>query len=85
MFKLWAERGNTGEFNCVEMELKPADIDALEVAVNDKTMPETSGFFFGSDSYQEYDKWYKNDDLEFIRLARHAFAEKEKVFYNSWW
>jgi hypothetical protein len=46
---------------------------------------ETGGFFFGDDSYEEYEEYYKKTDLDFIRDAYNAFAEGKKVYYNSWW
>jgi hypothetical protein len=86
MERLWRDRGGANgpagsSFNCVEVELHPEDIDALEEAVNGKELPETIGFFFGSDG----DDHYKTQDLEFIAAARRAHDEGRRVFYNSWW
>ena len=78
-----AETGNS--FNCVELELTESDIEQLEAHVTDKALPETEGFFFGGDSYEEYEEYHKNTDLDFIKDAYEALAEGKKVYYNSWW
>lgn len=69
------------EFNNVEMELTAEDIDNLEAALNEKSLPETSGFFFGPDSDEYYDK----EDRMFIENAREYISKGYKVYYNSWW
>jgi len=78
-----AEIGNS--FNCVELELTASDIEQFEAHVTDKALPETEGFFFGGDSYEEYEEFHKNTDLEFIKEAYEAFEAGQKVYYNSWW
>ena len=96
MEKLWEKKGRPhfndienplGDFNCQPVELSLADIEQLEAHVENKSLPETSGFFFGGDSYADYEGeyGYKKDDLEFIALARKALQEGKKVFYDSWW
>ena len=82
MEDLAREKGFDGEFNCVPVQLTPADIDELELAVKQKTLVPREGFFFGSqDIYPE--------DLEattdFIAEAREAFGDGMDVYYNSWW
>ena len=77
------QTGNS--FNCVELELTESDIEQFEAHVTDKALPETDGFFFGGDSYEEYEEYHKNADLEFIKEAYDAFANGQKVYYNSWW
>jgi hypothetical protein len=72
-------------FNCVELELTESDIEQFEAHVTDKALPETEGFFFGGDSYEEYEEYHKNTDLEFIKEAYEAFESGQKVYYNSWW
>ncbi len=90
------DEGNPmGDFNSVPLELTFIDIDELEESVLSKELPETGGFFFGSDSfgwedengkpYEENDYYYKEADLEFISKARKAIEEGKKVFYNCWW
>ena len=60
MEDLWNEKGRPnaetennpmGDFNCVPLELDSDDIDRLEADLDDFNLPETNGFFFGSDSY----------------------------------
>lgn len=81
MEALYRGKGGTAEsFNCVSVRIDPADLDALEAAVKDGTLPETEGPFFGVSDGSE-----KADDLEFIRKAREAIAAGRTVFYSSWW
>jgi len=102
MEKLWEKKGRPhfdsltnplGDFNCQPVELNLSDIEQLEAHVEGKSLPETSGFFFGDDSYNYEDEdlnqsggyYHKETDLEFITLARKALQEGKKVFYDSWW
>ena len=88
MENLYRDKGGDGgwnSFNCVELELTESDIEQLEAHITDKALPETEGFFFGGDSYEEYEEYHKNTDLEFIKEAYEALAEGKKVYYNSWW
>jgi len=83
------------DFNCVELEITLSDLEQLEAHVSNKTMPETGGFFFGDDSfgwenedgkpYEGNNYFHKETDLEFIREAREAIADGQKVYYSSWW
>ena len=81
MQQLWHEKGNDGEFNCVDLELTLKDLDALEDARDSKELPQTSGFFFGSNS----DDHYEEQDREFIAQARDAIKQGYTVIYYSWW
>ena len=81
MQQLWHEKGNDGEFNCVDLELTLKDLDALEDALDSKELPQTSGFFFGSNS----DDHYEEQDREFIAQARDAIKQGYTVIYSSWW
>jgi hypothetical protein len=95
MEKLWESKGSphndlenpSKDFNCCPVELNLSDIEQLEAHVENKALPETGGFFFGADSYADYEGeyGYKKDDLEFIAVARKAIQEGKKVFYDSWW
>jgi len=69
------------DFNCVPVELSYEDLDDLEDAIVNNTLPATNGFFFGSDS----DDYYKRQDLEFIQKAREALDSGLTVCYDSWW
>ena len=70
-----------GEFNCVDLELTLEDIDELEETVKNASLPETGGFFFGSDA----DEHYEEQDLQFCEDARAALADGYTVIYSSWW
>lgn len=77
-----------GDFNGVELELDEFDLDSLEHDIENRLLPETTGFFFGGDSYdEEYESecGYKSYDLEFIRNARESLKSGLRVFYNSSW
>lgn len=80
MERLYQQRGGCEQFNCVNLRLDHADIDALEQAIKAKTLPQTAGFFFGE---TEGDEW--EDDLHFVKKARDALAKGLRVFYSSWW
>ena len=90
MRDLWIEKGRPdaskeypNDFNCIMIELSPPDIDRLDEAVVNDKLPETQGFFFGSDS--QGDEYKKQNTLEFISEARKAFDRGDKVFYSSNW
>lgn len=92
MSRLWARRlaaegkkptdSEWGDgFNGIELEMTWEDLDELERAVVHGQLPETTGFFFGSNS----DEHYREQDLAFIREARAELFMGLKVFYNSSW
>ena len=105
MEQLWEDKGRPnfteadsqamGDFNCVELEITLSDLEQLEAHIENKSLPETGGFFFGNDSFswtdendkpfEDGDYYYKETDLEFIREAREAIADGQKVYYNCWW
>ena len=81
MENLWIEKGNSGEFNCVDVELTLGDLDSMEEALDENALPETVGFFFGENSEEHY----AEQDREFIREARAAIKQGYTVVYSSWW
>ena len=86
MEQLWNSRGHEGTFNCVTLELYEEDIDQLEKDIENFNLPETKGFFFGGGyTKEEYEEYYKDDDLAFIKSCREAFAEGDGIIYDSWW
>jgi hypothetical protein len=85
MEQLFFEKGGTGEFNLQEVKLTLEDLDQLEATINDHQLPETGGFFFGSDSYEHYDEDYKETDEKFIADAREAIEAGFEVYYTCWW
>jgi len=81
MEELYHEKGGSQDFNCVDLELTLGDLDALEETLDEEALPETAGFFFGSNA----DDHYAEQDREFIREARAAIKQGYTVIYNSWW
>jgi hypothetical protein len=92
MENLWDSKGRPNEnedsnnsgmsdFNCVPVELTLEDLESLERDIQNNHMPQTVGFFFGSNS----DDDYKEKDLEFIQMAKDALDNGNKVYYDSWW
>jgi len=81
MERLYREKGGThANFNCLNLQLTSDDLDRLETAIRDRTLPPTEGFFFGVSDDSEVD-----DDLAFVAKARDALAAGLAVFYVSWW
>ena len=83
-------------FNGVELQLSSDDIECLEEAIKNQHLPETSGFFFGSDSYTwdeegctqnqiQENYYYKQADLQFVEDAKEALKKKYRVYYNCSW
>ena len=83
-------------FNGIELQLTKDDIEWLEEAIKNQELPETSGFFFGSDSYTwneegcaedeiQENYYYKQMDLQFIENAKEALKKKYRVYYNCSW
>ena len=77
--------GSGEEFNCVELELKSSDLKESEDVILNKSLPMTGGFFFGNDSYEDYEQYHKKIDMKFLVDARKAFQQGKKVYYNCWW
>jgi hypothetical protein len=75
-----AKGGQHKEFNLTPVRLDEADLDALEEAVNNDTLPETTGFFFGVSRPDE-----KQEDLDFIHQARVAIKSGRYTYYIAWW
>jgi hypothetical protein len=76
----YAKGGSEAEFNLVNVALNKTDLQQLEEAIICKTLPATSGFFFGQSDGSEAE-----DDLEFIAKAREALNAGLRVFYRPWW
>ena len=83
MENLYRKKGGTKEFNCVPLELVEADLEMLELVVASAKLPETGGFFFGSDS--RFCEDYQIDTLQFIKEARKYLSRGWEVAYDSWW
>ena len=84
-----------GDFNCVELQLTKSDIDELEYAIENFELPESNGFFWGSDSYfwnnedgnpfSENEYYYKETDLIFVSEARKMLDKGYRIYYSSWY
>jgi len=86
MENLYYQKGGEEEiFNCIPIQLGLSDIDELEEVIENRNLPETEGFFFGGDSYDGYEEYYKENDLTFIKGARSLLEKGEAVYYDSWW
>ena len=87
MEELYRSKGGQDECNCVDVRINEEDLDTLEQAILDKELPETGGFFFGSDSYEDYEGeyGYKDSDIEFIQKAREALKGGWSIVYSCWW
>ena len=61
--------------------------ETLESTMMNKILPETGGFFYGPDSYKDYEDQdgYKSDDEMFINKAREELNNGNKVIYFCWW
>ena len=82
MEKLYYEKGGKGEeFNCVNVRLDEDDLNRLKEDVLSGSLPETTGFFFGSDTCDIY----REQDLQFINDALEAIKDGRIVLYDSWW
>ncbi len=84
----WMERlsrakgGSADSFNCVYVRLTMEDLDRLEKDVLGYRLPETQGFFFGTNPP---DPDSVANDMQFIAKAKQAVAEGDAVYYSSWW
>ena len=80
---LYREKGGQEEcFNCCKVLLTKEDLDNLEKDIIAKKLPQTNGFFFGTNPPD--DESVENDML-FIAKAREAIDNGLLVFYDSWW
>lgn len=81
MQELYYSKGGTkSTFNCAPVLLNEEDIKNLAMALANDELPETSGFFFGKSSGEEY-----SEDLKFCQDALNAIKEGYSVYYDSWW
>jgi hypothetical protein len=85
MENLWEKRGNTAEFNCVDLVLDNDDLNQLQKDIEEKELPTTTGFFFGGDSYDHYDADMQQEDLNIIKNAKQAIKDGYDIVYSCWW
>jgi len=83
MCDLFHSKGGDGEFNCRTLPLSNDDLDKLEETINNKGLPETDGFFFGSDTSKDED--CISLDKLFIDDAKKALEDEWEIEYTSWW
>lgn len=100
MEQLWNDKGcpnadEDGNFNCVALQITEEDLINLEDAIYNFELPESHGFFWGSDSYfwtdendepfAENEYWYKESDLNFIKDAKKMLDKGYRIYYSSWY
>lgn len=82
MQNLYEDKGGINpEFNCVNVQLTWEDLEQLEKDIKEGDLPETCGFFFGSDA----DDHYKEETLEFVEKGLDSIKNGYDVYYSSWW
>ena len=82
MENMYQRKGGTEEFNGVPVKLTECDLMRLEKEINERTLPNTSGFFFGESSD---DDDAVEQDLRFVAEARMQLSLGNMVYYNSSW
>ena len=81
MENLYREKGgNEINFNCCHVRLDVKDLSRLERAVEEGTLPETQGFFFGEHNDEDM-----KSILDFIKKAREDIRKGYAIYYSSWW
>lgn len=80
MERLYRAKGGTAEsFDCMRVRIDAEDLDALERALDEHGLPETTGSSFGETRSEQIEI-----DRAFIAAARAALASGDFVFYFSW-
>ena len=82
MENMYQRKGGTEEFNGVPVKLTECDLMRLEKEIKERTLPNTSGFFFGESSD---DDDAVEQDLRFVAEARMQLSLGNMVYYNSSW
>ena len=87
MENLYYEKGGKGEeFNCVNVRLDEDDLNRLKEDVLSGSLPETTGFFFGSSYADEEDiKWRNEHDMKCIEDMLKALENGDSIYYSSSW
>lgn len=78
MSNLYASRGGTGDFNCVELQLFKADVEKLEG--EHRNLETATGFFWGESSKEKVEA-----TQEFIESAKDLLDDGWIIIYTSWW
>lgn len=83
MERLYRAKGGTKEsFNCVPVRLTMEDLQNLEKDVLADNLPQTQGYYFGTNPP---DAESMQHDMDFISKAKVAIATGDAVYYDSWW
>ena len=82
MEELYRSKGGKEDFNCIAMPLDEFDLDEIERRVEEASMPETTGFFFGNNPPDDESK---AKDLKIVQQLRDELKSGRVVFYYSWW
>ena len=91
MENLWVSKNPNAKerFNGEKLFLTSDDIVSLEKDILGLQLPQTSGFFFGNDSYSyaEESKPYADydTDMQFLANAKKALDKGLKVYYVCSW
>ena len=73
--------GRVIPYDLAPLKLTVDDLLELKKLVIDKSLPVSSGFFWG-DNNSDY---YYDDDLRFIENAIQLINEGYTVYYDCWW
>ena len=77
--RLYRNKGGPAEsFNCIPVRLTTVDLDALQHDLLNGTLPETTGFFFGN---QEYDEYYF-EDLKYTKTLIENLLSNDELMKN---
>ena len=80
--QLYRRKGGTEGFNYQAVKLNERDLMRLEKEIKERTLPSTSGFFFG-ESRDDDDAI--EQDLNFVAEARRQLSLGNMIYYNSSW
>ena len=83
MEEIYRSKGGEEEsFNCIALPLDEFDLDDIEARIDERSLPETTGFFFGNNPPDDESK---KEDLAVIARLRDELKQGKIVFYYSWW
>ena len=87
MEKLWHEKGNEKEFNCVNLELTKGDLEELQKQVECNYYDHfcKGGLFWGHQFQEESMLQYLEQDRKFVADALQAVEKGNTVVYSCWW
>lgn len=90
MQKLYYEKGGNSDrgFNGDNVRLTDDDLNALERAIEEDSLPFTQGFFFGQSPEKDDEEYYERRkalDLECVDQMRASLWEDLTVWYTSSW